>query len=92
MPGLFLHRAFRLQMKLQSNAPILASEKSVSVNRAQILRLMQNTQRTFQLATRLKRHGNTFAPKPNKPAVLPHKAMDIIEIQEAGRSGRTRSL
>ena len=32
---------------------------------------MQNTQRTFQLATRLKRHGNTFAPKPNKPAVLP---------------------
>ena len=42
-----------------------------SVNRAQIFRLVQNTQRAFQLTARLKRHGNTFAAKANKPAVLP---------------------
>ena len=32
---------------------------------------MQNAQRAFQLTTRFKRHGNTFAAKTNKPAVLP---------------------
>ena len=57
------------EAKLVKHRIDFAAERSV--NRAQILRLMQNTQRTFQLATRLKRHGNTFAPKPNKPAVLP---------------------